>query len=315
MRVRAVLGLSVAVLLPGLALAQGEPRPGEKSAAPKEITNTVGMKLVLIPSGEFLMGSPDSDKDAEDDEKPQHRVQITRPFYLGATEVTVGQFRRFVEQTGYRTEAERDGEGGRGLNEAKQRFERDPKYTWRNPGFAQTDDHPVVNVSWNDAIAFCDWLSGLDGLKPFDHVHARRPWDGEGYRLPTEAEWEYACRSGTTTRYQSGDDPETLATVGNIADGTARAKCSSWTWAIAAQDGYVYTAPVGRFRANAFGLYDMHGNVLEWCWDWYDADYYKKAPGADPLSSSQADLRVIRGGAGSATRSSAGRRSATGTSR
>jgi formylglycine-generating enzyme required for sulfatase activity len=242
------------------------------------------------------MGSPDSDKDAQDDEKPPHRVQITRPFYLGATEVTVGQFRRWVEQTGYRTEAEKDGKGGYGWNEAKQTYEQDPKYTWRNPGFAQTDEHPVVNVSWNDAIAFCDGVSGLDGLKPFDHVHARGPWDGVGYRLPTEAEWEYACRAGTTTRYQSGDDPETQAAVGNIADGTAKAKYPGWT-TIAAQDGYVYTAPVGRFRPNAFGLYDMHGNVWEWCWDGYEADYYKKPPpGADPLGPSQAALRVIRGG-------------------
>jgi formylglycine-generating enzyme required for sulfatase activity len=210
--------------------------------------------------------------------------------------VTVGQFRRFVEQTGYRTEAERDGTGGNGWNEAIKKWERDPKYTWRNPGFTQADDHPVVDVSWNDAVAFGDWLSGQDGLKPFDHVHARGPWDGDGYRLPTEAEWEYACRAGTTTRYQGGDDPETLAQVGNIADGTFKAKLSGWTSAVTAQDGYVYTAPVGRFRANAFGLYDMHGNVWEWCLDGYEADYYKKAPGADPLSSSQAASRVSRGG-------------------
>ena len=197
-------------------------RPGH-GGGDSIITNSIGMKLVLIPSGAFLMGSPDSDN-----------------------------------------------------------------------GFAQTEDHPVVNVSWNDAVAFCGWLSGRDGLKPFDHVHARGPWDGAGYRLPTEAEWEYACRAGTTTRYQSGDDPETAATVGNVADGTARAKYPGWT-TIAAQDGYVYTAPVGRFRANAFGLYDMQGNVWEWCWDWYHPDYYKKSPGADPLSSSQATWRVFRG--------------------
>ena len=125
------------------------PRPGH-GGGDSIITNSIGMKLVLIPAGEFLMGSPDSDKDASDEEKPQHRVRITRPFYLGATEVTAGQFRRFVEQTGYRTEAERDGTGGWGRNEAKQKWEHDPKYTWRNPGFAQTDDHPVVLVSWND---------------------------------------------------------------------------------------------------------------------------------------------------------------------
>jgi formylglycine-generating enzyme required for sulfatase activity/serine/threonine protein kinase len=289
--------LSKAAVTPSpTVLSPPAPMPRHGGGDHLIITSSIGMKLVLIPAGKFLMGSPDSDKNVWDNEKPQHQVMITQPFYLGATEVTVGQFRRFVEQTGYRTQAETDGTGGTCWNEAIRGFEQDPKYTWRNPGFAQTDDHPVGNVTWNDAIAFCDWLSGLDGLKRFDHVHARGPWDGEGYRLPTEAEREYACRAGTTTRYESGDDPKTLAQVGNIADGTARAKHSDWSWAIAARDGYVYTAPVGRFRPNAFGLYDMHGNVWEWCWDGYEADYYKKSPGADPLSSSQAGLRLMRGG-------------------
>ena len=143
----------------------------------------------------------------------------------------------------------------------------------------------MVNVSWNDAIAFCNELSELEGLKPYYQSGAGCRRDGDGYRLPTEAEWEYACRAGTTTRYQSGDDPETLAAVGNIADGTAKAKYPLWTWAIAAQDGYVYTAPVGRFRPNAFGLYDMHGNVWEWCWDWYEADYYKEIARRRPVWS------------------------------
>ena len=108
--------------------------------SPKLITNTLGMKLVLVPAGEFLMGSLDSDKDAQDDEKPRHHVRITQSFYLGATEVTVGQFRRVVESARYQTEAEKYGKGGWGWNEAKMDFEQDPKYTWRNPGFARTDD-------------------------------------------------------------------------------------------------------------------------------------------------------------------------------
>jgi formylglycine-generating enzyme required for sulfatase activity len=251
---------------------------------PNVISNTIGMKLVLIPAGEFLMGSPDCDKDAEDDERPQHRVRITRPFYLGATQVTVGQFRQVVESTGFRTEAETDGKGGWGWNEAKRKFEQNTRYTWSNPGFAQTDEHPVVNVSWYDAIAYCNMLNEREGLKRED-----------GYRLPTEAEWEYACRAGTTTRYHSGDDPETLVAVGNIADGTARAKYPDWT-TIAARDGYVYTAPVGQFQPNAFGLFGMHGNVLQWCGDGYKADYYKGSPCADPPGALGASGRVIRGG-------------------
>ena len=251
---------------------------------PKLITNSIGMKLVLIRSGEFAMGSPDSDKDAQADEKPQHRVRITRPFYLAATEVTRGQFRQIVARSGHHTEAETDGKGGHGWNEAKATFEQDPKYTWVNPGFAQTDEHPVVNVSWNDAIAFCTKLSELEGLKR-----------GDGYRLPTEAEWEYACRAGTTSRHESGDDPETLALVGNIADGTAKAKYPTWP-TIAARDGYVFTAPVGRFRSNRFGLYDMHGNVWEWCEDGYETDYDKESPGAHPLGPWQSASRVLRGG-------------------
>ena len=263
---------------PRVPLVAPPHRPGTaEPSAP--IINTLGMRLAAIPSGRFLMGSSD-DEDAEDDEKPTHPVRITQPFHLGTTEVTVGQFRRFIEATGYRTEAEHDGKGGRGWNEARAKFEVDPKYTWRNPGLPQTDEHPVTNVSWNDAVAFCQWLSTKEAMT---------------YRLPTEAEWEYACRAGTTTRYSSGADPETLAEVGNVADGTARAKFPNWM-TIALRDGYTFTAPVGRFRANAWGLHDMHGNVWEWCQDGYEARYYQQSPGDDPKGPSQASSRVYRGG-------------------
>ena len=159
--------------------------PGDTGGqAQKTTTNSIGMKLVLIPAGEFLMGSPDGDKRAPANEKPQHSVRITRPFYLGATEVTRGQFRRFVDDTGYRTEAEQDGKGAAGWNKEANRWEsNNPKFTWLNPGnFGQTDEHPVVDVSWKDAVAFADWL----GRK-----------ERQTYRLPTEAEWEYACRAGS----------------------------------------------------------------------------------------------------------------------
>ena len=211
---------------------------GRRRDFPSLITNSLGMKFTLIKAGEFLMGSPDTDKDAEDAEKPQHRVRITRPFYLGVHEVTRGQFRRFVDDTGYQTEAEKDGKGGWGWNEDAKKFEQNPRYTWLNPGFEQTDLHPVVNVSWNDAVAFAEWL----GRK-----------EGKTYRLPTEAEWEYACRAGTTTRFFCGDDAEGLAEVGNVADGTAKAKYPDWTWTIAAQDGFVYTAPGGPLPPECLG--------------------------------------------------------------
>ena len=137
----------------------------------------------------------------------------------------------------------------------------------------------MVCVSWNDALAFCKWLSKKEGKK---------------YRLPTEAEWEYACRAGTTTRYYSGDDPETLANVANVADASLNARVPNWGPTIKASDGYVFTAPVGKFKPNAFGLYDMHGNVWQWCEDW-DGDY-AALPADDPTGPDSGDSRVERGG-------------------
>ena len=107
-----------------------------------------------------------------------------------------------------------------------------------------------MNVSWNDAVAFCKWLSKKED---------------KNYKLPSEAEWEYACRAGTKTRYYCGDEPEALAKVANVADATAKARFPDWIWGIKASDGYVFTAPVGSFKPNAFGLYDMHGNAYQWC--------------------------------------------------
>ena len=156
-----------------LATAQESKEAGGK----KQITNSIGMKLVLIPAGEFKMGSGESAEDTaaffnktygEDllqadlfkDEHPQHRVRITKPFYLGTYHVTRGQFRQFVTDTGYKTDAEKgEKPGAYGWNPDKKEFGFNEKYSWRNAGFEQTDEHPVVNVSWNDAVAFCKWLS------------------------------------------------------------------------------------------------------------------------------------------------------------
>ena len=265
----------------------------------REVTNSIGMKLTLIPPGEFKMGSGESAQDTVafftktcgadflttevfKKEHPQHRVRITKPFYLGTYHVTRGQFRRFVKDSGYKTDAEKgDKPWAWGWNPEKRDFLGGKDYSWGHAGFEQTDEHPVVNVSWNDAVEFCKWLSRKEG---------------KTYRLPTEAEWEYACRAGTTTRYYNGDDPETLAKVGNVADVTAKARFPDWKGTIKASDGYVFTAPVGQFKPNAFGLYDMHGNAWEWCADWYGEDYYGKSPTDDPTGPDTGDGRVLRGG-------------------
>jgi formylglycine-generating enzyme required for sulfatase activity len=254
-----------------------------------------GLAFTLIPPGEFTMGSSPAERaqmlqlyataKAEyfADEK-SHSVRITQPFYLGIHEVTVGQFRRFVTATSHKTEAEKDGQGGWGWNEVDGKFEgRKPQYTWRNTGFSQSDEHPVVNVSWNDAAAYCEWLGSQDGAT---------------YRLPREAEWEYACRAGTTTAFWNGDDVEAVVAVGNLADSSAKAKwknIQSFTYQ-KRSDGFVFTAPVGSYSANPFGLYDMHGNVYEWCQDWYDAEYYSSSPMDDPVNVREAEYRVLRGG-------------------
>ena len=257
---------------------------------PPSFTNSIGITMKLIPAGDFMMGSSISpedvasrfDSEAENytDEHPRHRVMISQPFYMGTTEVTVGQFRQFVSETDYRTEAERDGKGGYGFDSETGKFAKASKYSWKNPGFPQTNNHAVVNVSWNDVMKFCEWLSRKEANR---------------YTLPTEAQWEYACRAGTTTLYFSGDDPETVARVGNVADGTAKLRFDTWE-TIEAKDGYVFTSPVGTYQANQFGLFDMHGNVSEWCSDWYRKDYFANSPSTDPRGPVGGSDRVVRGG-------------------
>jgi formylglycine-generating enzyme required for sulfatase activity/serine/threonine protein kinase len=244
----------------------------DRLKTPVDWTNKIEMKLILIPPGEFQMGDLNADR---------HAVRITRPFYLGAYEVTRGQFAKFVAAEHFKTQAERD-KGGVRLENSDRHFKSDAKhqYTWRHPGFPQEDTHPVVDVSWDDAREFCDWLSRKEGTS---------------YRLPTEAEWEYACRAGTTTRTYNGDDENSLTTIGNIADATARKQFSVWA-AVKSSDAWVYTSPVGLFRPNHFGLHDTIGNVNEWCSDWYGKDYYKTSPQSDPPGPSAGEFRVGRGG-------------------
>jgi formylglycine-generating enzyme required for sulfatase activity len=259
----------------------------------KSFTNKAGMKMVRIPAGKFTMGSPKDEKGRFDAEGPTHQVKITKPFYMAAHTVTRGQFRKFVDAEEYKTDAEKDGKGGYGYNAATKKTEgRKPKYTWRNPGWKQSDRHPVVNVSWNDAVAYCKWLSKVEG---------------KTYRLPTEAQWEYACRAGTTTRYYFGDDEADLKKHANIvdqslkekldvafADGIAK-KYPGRKWFAEWDDGYPFTAPVGSFQTNPWGLYDMHGNVWQWCRDCYDEKFYKDSAEEDP-ECTKGDHRVLRGG-------------------
>ena len=147
-------------------------------------------------------------------------------------------------------------------------------------GFPQGDDHPVVTVGDDDALAFSQWLSQEERA---------------AYRLPTEAEWEHACRAGTSSRYWFGDDPELFPDFANLRDATVKEMVSK-KMVTSASDGYVFTAPVGSLRPNPFGLYNMHGNVGERCADWYDDDYYASSPLEDPLGPLSGEYRVSRRG-------------------
>ena len=206
--------------------------PGSEPNVPAgmEVTNSIGMKLRLIPAGEFTMGSPGTESDRSDNET-QHRVSITKPFYLGVTEVTQEQYQKVMGT---------------------------------NPSQFQGPQNPVEKVSWAEAVEFCRKLSAMPAEKTAGHV----------YRLPTEAEWEYACRSGTTTAYGFGDDRSGLGVYG---------------WG-----GGESTHPVGGKKPNAWGLYDMHGNVWEWCQDWYGD--YPSGSATDPTGAPSGSYRVLRGG-------------------
>ena len=248
--------------------------------------NSIGLNFVRIPSGEFFMGSPPGDLDADDDEFPQHGVDITQTFLLGVDTVSVGQFRQFVSETNYKTEAETSGDGGWGFNPNRVEtfdlpFEQSPRFDWRNTGFPQTEGHPVVNVSWNDANAFCEWMSAKEDVR---------------YRLPTEAEWEFACRAGSSQRFPFGNDEAGLQRVANIADQSLHRVYSKISWAADWDDTFPFTAPAGSMEPNAFGLYQMLGNVWEWCRDWYSDSYYALRERVNPRGPLRGDDRVLRGG-------------------
>ncbi len=275
--------------------------------AAEQITNSIGMKLVLIPAGEFQMGAeidpsdtlnsfPYAPRKWLESETPQHRVRINRAFYMAECETRLIDFLKFSRAAQYQIEAEGDGKPSWRYSHGK--LIESPNFRLWQPGWEQTKDHPVNYVTWNDAIAFCKWLSKKEGKK---------------YRLPTEAEWEYACRAGTATPYWFGADPEELVRNANVADQDVKNRWPNSVIAsfdnegkvtdtkmpfpyLSGRDRYTFTAPVGQFRPNAFGLYDMHGNVWEWCQDSYAEDYYAKSPVNDPQGPSAGSSRVLRGG-------------------
>jgi formylglycine-generating enzyme required for sulfatase activity/serine/threonine protein kinase len=251
----------------------------ERMKTPVISTNSLGMKLALIPAGEFQMGSPNSEKQRRGNEQ-QHRVRITQPFYLGVYEVTQSEFEQVMGRN------PSSGSNGGGPTEAATGVD-----TRRNP---------VEQVSWYDAVEFCNKLSEKEGRRPYYRIAGiRRHADGwireakvsvaggGGYRLPTEAQWECACRAGMTTPFNFG-------TASNGAESNCDGKAPYGTEEQGPALGR--TIPVGGYRPNAFGLYDMHGNVWEWCWDVYDEAYYKHSPEADPAGPSGGSSRVLRGG-------------------
>ncbi len=267
---------------------------------PVEHTNSIGMPMVLIPPGAFTMGSTpeqvaaarrmaeagggaaaDADENPHGLETPAHRVFIGRVYLLGATEVTNAQFARFVEATGYVTDAEHANTAPNAKREKK--IAAKGKLDWRHPGHPHNVDSPVTQVTWRDAVHFCNWLSEHEKFKPCYTKDSAGNWillaAGDGYRLPTEAEWEFACRAGTNTLFSFGDDP---------------AQLDAYAWF--AQNSEGRPQAVGRKRPNPFGLYDMHGNVLEWCHDYYAPDYYAQSPRLNPFGPDSGTAHVARGG-------------------
>lgn len=231
------------------------------------------------PSGlawraQFQMGCVPGDGACQAHEKPGHPVTLTRAYALLATEVTRRQFGTFARAARYDTAAEREG-WGYAFDRAG--YDRQDGLSWSAPGFFQDDDHPVVQVSWDDAVAYCAWAGG---------------------RLPTEAEWEYAARGGVEgARFVWGNaaDGVRVPEAANVADDSVRPHFPWWTVFPNYRDGFGWTAPVGSFAANAFGLFDMAGNVWEWTADWYAPTAYAESPAVDPRGPASGRSRVARG--------------------
>lgn len=220
-------------------------------------------ELVGVPAGTFTMGAVADDPFAKPREFPNRQITITKPFQIGKYEVTVGQYRAFVSNTNYETVAERNEKGGWKSGKATSWGEQSKSYNWKTPGYATSDSHPVTIIAYEDAVAYCDWLTKETGKK---------------FRLPTEVEWEYACRAGTTGRYyfdiQARDDH---------------------SWSIYNSGDQRNPHPVGLRFANPLGIHDIAGNVREWCLDWFAEEAYKLSFDEHPLGPNTGEFRVIRG--------------------
>jgi formylglycine-generating enzyme len=224
--------------------------PGQVAVAQQmapSLKNTLGMTLRLIPGGSYLMGSPPGETGRYWHEGPQHKVQLS-PFYITDKEVTNAQYGQFLAATGHPA----------------------PLY-WSDKNL-HAPQQPVVGVTWYDAVAFANWLGTVIG---------------ETYRLPTEAEWEAACRGGLASQpFPWGDQPPEQG----------RRFLANYNPNPYDKDGFLFSAPVGSFPPNGYGLFDMAGNVAEWCGDWYDSDYYTRSHNENPEGPATGTYRVIRGG-------------------
>ncbi|MCB0518855.1 MAG: SUMF1/EgtB/PvdO family nonheme iron enzyme [Saprospiraceae bacterium] len=248
---------------------------GQTTVAPDDLPD-----MIFVQGGTFQMGSNDGDSD----EKPIHSVTVS-DFNLKITEETVEEFGRFITATSYQTDADKNG-GSYIWNGTEWKLT--PGVNWKCDATGKVrptseKNHPVIHVSWNDAVAYCNWRSEQDGLQKVYSISGSSVtpnWNANGYRLPTEAEWEFAARSrGKDEKWAGTNSESSLSTYAN---------------ATGSSDGYEYTAPVRSFRANGLGLYDMSGNVWEWCWDW-KADYPSSSQ-TNPHGPDSGSSRVLRGG-------------------
>ncbi len=275
---RATILLASAAIFNATAVPAAQPAPA--GSAFRDCA--VCPQMVALPAGQFTMGAaPDEEEREQLDaffrgrSQPQRRITVPS-FAVGRFEVTRREYHAFAEATGHR------GEGCFVWNGSD--FELDPRKDWRSPGYAQDDAHPVACVSWNDAQAYARWLSRETGKR---------------YRLPSEAEWEYAARAGAVSARYWGDDTGRMCDYANGADTAATTQlAAARRWGSAGcNDRHAHTAPAGSYRANAFGLHDMLGNVGEWTQDCWNADYHGAPAHPRAWLSGECGMRAVRGGA------------------